>query len=95
MPRSLPPGSVPHSTLVPSAEGSRVLALTVIDLSSLPATCWVLAGGCHGQPAPPLAAFSLPACRAAFLKIPSAMSSAGACSGHGDVTAKERKTRLR
>lgn len=46
---------------------------------------------CCWRPAPLLVAVPLPACKAAFLKIPPAMSSAGARSGHGDVTAKERR----
>lgn len=93
MPGSPSPGSMPHGgplPPMPSAEGSCVLALMVVDISSLPTTCWVLAGGCRWQRALPVAAFCLPACKAAFLKIPSAMSSAGACSGHGGVTARKR-----
>lgn len=90
MPGSLSPGSVPRGGLVLSTrgrcfstDGHRCIEPSRYLLGAGRGCCW--------RRALLLAAVPLPACKAAFLKIPPAMSSAGARSGHGDVTAKERR----
>lgn len=89
-PGSLSPGSVPRGGLVLSAQGRcfstdghRCIEPPHYLLGAGGRRCW--------RPAPLLGAVPLPACKAAFLKIPPAMSSVGARSGHGDVTAKKRR----
>lgn len=90
VPGSLSPGSVPRGGLVLSTrgrcfstDGHRCIEPSHYLLGAGRGCCW--------RRALLLAAVPLPACKAAFLKIPPAMSSAGARSGHGDVTAKERR----
>lgn len=89
-PGSLSPGSVPRGGLVLSTQGR---CFSTDGHRCIEPPRYLLGAGrrCCWRPAPLLVAVPLPACKAAFLKIPPAMSSVGARSGHGDVTAKKKR----